>query len=238
MILQDSFTYRVTNEDGVFAIATVEVTIEPLFASAFENLNNVIAEETVAPTPEPEPAESTEEIPVAEELIGESDFSIEIRQEVPDIRPDATELEVVVPVSELENRETNVRFDELTALASIDVRQHNELESTEVDIQNATFSTVSVEILTNIRTTTAHDVVSNSSFSDGLARLEKDLEDSESFQRNRYQIANDTAIGISISTTAGVLAWALRGGALFASVMASTPPVSYTHLTLPTTPYV
>ena len=65
--------------------------------------------------------------------------------------------------------------------------------------------------------------MSNASFSDALARLEKDLEDSESFQRNRYQIANDTAIGISISTTAGVLAWALRGGALFASVMASTP---------------
>ena len=54
-------------------------------------------------------------------------------------------------------------------------------------------------------------------------QLEQDLTDTDTFERRRCEIAGDAAIGISISTTAGVLAWALRGGALFASVMASTP---------------
>ena len=223
LILQDSFTYRVTNEDGVFAIATVEVTIEPLFASAFENPNSVIPNEPAVPTPEPEPAESTSEEVPAEEAIDESDFSINISRGVPDSRSESTELDVVIPINEIENIDRVDRIEELLSLTSLDVRQHNELESAEVDIQNINFSTVSVEILTNVRTTTAHDVVSNASFVDALKRLGEDLEDSESFQRNRYQLANDTAIGVSISTTAGVLAWALRGGALFASVMASTP---------------
>ena len=223
MILQDSFTYRVTNEDGVFAIATVEVTIEPLFASAFENPNSVIPDEPAVPIPEPEPTDSTiEEAPI-EEAVGESDFSVNIDRGVPDSRSETTELDVVIPINEIENIDRVDRIEELLSLTSLDVRQHNELESAEVDIQNINFSTVSVEILTNVRTTKAHDVVSNASFVDALKRLGQDLEDSESFQRNRYQLASDTAIGISISTTAGVLAWALRGGALFASVMASTP---------------
>ena len=65
--------------------------------------------------------------------------------------------------------------------------------------------------------------MSNTLFAEALDRLGQDLEDTGTFERNRYELAGDTAIGISISTTAGVLAWALRGGALFASVMASTP---------------
>ena len=44
----------------------------------------------------------------------------------------------------------------------------------------------------------------------------------DTFERRRCELASDAAIGVSISTTAGVLAWALRGGARFATVMAST----------------
>ncbi|MEM7256399.1 MAG: hypothetical protein AAF404_03320 [Pseudomonadota bacterium] len=37
------------------------------------------------------------------------------------------------------------------------------------------------------------------------------------------EVANDATFGVSLSATAGILAWVLRGGALFASAMASTP---------------
>ena len=168
LILQDSFTYRVTNEDGVFAIATVEVTIEPLFASAFENPNSVIPDEPAAPIPEPEPTDSTiEEAPI-EEAVGESDFSVNIDRGVPDSRTTSTELDVVIPIREFENTDRGDRIEELLSLTGLDVRQHNELESTRVDFQNINFSTVGVEILTNVKTTKAHDVVSNASFVDAL----------------------------------------------------------------------
>jgi len=65
--------------------------------------------------------------------------------------------------------------------------------------------------------------VSNTSFAQALDQLGQDLTDTDTFERKRYEIAGNAAIGLSISITAGVLAWALRGGALFASVMESTP---------------
>ena len=145
----------------MFAIATVEVTIEPLFASAFENPNSVIPDEPAVPIPEPEPTDSTiEEAPI-EEAVGESDFSANIDRGVPDSRTTSTEQDVVIPIREFENTDRGDRIEELLSLTGLDVRQHNELESTEVDFQNINFSTVSVEIFTNVETTKAHDVVSN-----------------------------------------------------------------------------
>ena len=64
--------------------------------------------------------------------------------------------------------------------------------------------------------------MSNASFAQALDQLGQDLTDTDTFERRRYELASDAAIGVSTSTTAGVLAWALRSGARFATVMAST----------------
>jgi len=38
-----------------------------------------------------------------------------------------------------------------------------------------------------------------------------------------YKLAEDTILGASFSVSVGALAWALRGGAMFGSMMAFTP---------------
>ena len=226
-ILQDSFTYRVTNEDDVFAIATVEISVEPPLANAFEKPVIITPAEPFTPEPEPEPEIDTstvEDIPV-EESAGDSEFNFEFNaiERAAQNRTDSTELDVVLPINEIDLSDRNELFEELSTLADLAVRQHNEIQTADLNLQSATFNTTDIEFFIGVKTNSAHEVVSNASFAQALDQLGQDLTNTDTFERRRYEIASDAAIGVSISTTAGVLAWALRGGALFASVMASTP---------------
>ena len=60
-------------------------------------------------------------------------------------------------------------------------------------------------------------------FLHGLSQAQNDLELSQTESNRNFRLGNEIAVSVSISTTAGVLAWMLRGGALFGSLMAATP---------------
>ena len=124
-ILQDSFTYRVTNEDDVFAIATVEISVEPPLANAFEKPVIITPAEPFTPEPEPEPEIDTstvEDIPV-EESAGDSEFNFEFNaiERAAQNRTDSTELDVVLPINEIDLSDRNELFEELSTLADLAV---------------------------------------------------------------------------------------------------------------------
>ena len=77
--------------------------------------------------------------------------------------------------------------------------------------------------MTEINSSTAYEVATNRNFLKGLDQLGQDYEDTEQLNKTRYRVATDGTIGVSLGATAGILAWVLRGGALFASAMAYTP---------------
>ena len=104
------------------------------------------------------------------------------------------------------------------------VRQHNAFSYSEFNFDIASsISAATFNILTEVESVRTHDVVHNRKFVDGLERLEKDLQLSEEQNNQRYRLVTDGTIGVSLSATAGVLAWVLRGGVLFASAMTYTP---------------
>ena len=67
--------------------------------------------------------------------------------------------------------------------------------------------------------------IANRQFVNGLDVLGRDFENAGAESEARYRVVTDTGVGVSLSATAGLLAWGLRGGALFASLMSSTPIV-------------
>jgi len=107
-------------------------------------------------------------------------------------------------------------------LQGFEVRQHNENVSVYLFEDTVGYSVKSVEI--NIDThVPLSQVIYNQNFLSGLSKAQSDLESSQNETRRNFQLGNDVAVSVSISTTAGVLAWMLRGGALFGSLMAATP---------------
>ena len=57
----------------------------------------------------------------------------------------------------------------------------------------------------------------------GLTQLDNDFLELEDESGAGYKLAEDTILGVSFSVSVGALAWALRGGAMFGSMMAFTP---------------
>ena len=66
-------------------------------------------------------------------------------------------------------------------------------------------------------------VTSNPSFQKGLTNLENEFLEFAENDGARIQLAEDTILGASFSVSVGALAWVLRGGAMFGSMMAFTP---------------
>jgi len=219
-ILQDSFTYRVTNEDGIFSIATVAISIEPPVASAFDNTATAASPEA----PEETPEEETENEESSTEETNNTEFELNFGQPTASTVPDEPQPDlVVIPVQPFVSDAAFVNTHEYDPLGDIAVKQHNKVKYSTVATQDTSFNATSLEIFIDTIKTRQHDVVSNQNFLEGLNRFDKELEESGSGIERRYQLASDTAIGISISATAGILAWVLRGGAIFASVMTATP---------------
>jgi len=109
-------------------------------------------------------------------------------------------------------------------LAKLGVKKHNTVYYTELPDGVANLnSSAGADVLNDGDRRSSYQVVANKKFVDGLTRLDNDFENSEEQSNSRYQVASDAAVGVSISVTAGILAWVLRGGALFASLMTSTP---------------
>ena len=105
---------------------------------------------------------------------------------------------------------------------NLDIELHNALD----DITFATFSMeLRAELLVeiNLDETEMHEVTDNNYFRDALARVDRDLKDVSGNLATRYEVGTEAIFGVSLSATAGVLVWVLRGGALLASMVAATP---------------
>jgi hypothetical protein len=233
-VLEDSFSYRVTNEDGVYAIATVSVLVEPALGGALDTLNPEQPLITIPARPETNAEQgvqtttSTENIQAGsaseayidpfERVFGEAQAQAN--------QSDLNSIDEVATIvtgdyaSDAGNQMNSAIDDILDAIA---VKKHNITKITDLAESQVTISAFAVEILTEVKTLRPHDVVSNQQFLNGLKQLDDDFQYSEQNDGKRYQLANDATLGVSLSATAGVLAWAFRGGALFASAMASTP---------------
>ena len=249
--LQDSFSYRVTNEDGVHSVATVSISIEPPVANAFANPLTPLQEQIQLERDPIEQLRNPEEALQVEEALepdqgtdqtettntqDEDQSPIAERASSSQINFDLTENSVAflietdslyaidgVTTREIENFDPNQR-DRSQGLRDLGVRLHNSVEYTELQNYEVTsLNPLSFNIQTEIDARRVQEVVSNRQFLNGLKQLEQDVLESENAENKRYRLATDGTIGVSLSATAGVLAWVLRGGALFASAMAYTP---------------
>ncbi len=214
-VLYDFFTYRVTNEDGVYTIAQVNITIEAPIASAFAS----IPETPEAIQNELEsPAETTE---LTTEIV-ESQFPewelLALPAQHESSGTDVAEVLTNVELGPIEARVTLQNY-----LEELDVKQHNKIKHSALYNDSVAFNEARFEVYLDLNPTRLNDILSNDYFLEGLSRFDNDLLQSEEQRSKRHQIAVDTSLGISLSASAGVVAWLLRGGALFASAMASTP---------------
>ncbi len=230
-ILNDSFQYRVTNEDGIYAIATVKVTIEPPFGNAFDSTNSDSFSISTGSTSmgtdnnntengesshveEANEIESANTIPFEFEYLYTTDASTD--------SPEETGLADVETIGNDEIVDTLKQpFRDL--LAELDVRKHNTVNYTSISDDDVSTSVTDIEFFIELDSVRLHNVVNNENFVNGLDQLEQNLSEDEESELRRYRLATDITIGASVSVTAGLLTWALRGGALFASVMASSP---------------
>ncbi len=253
-ILQDEFTYRVTNEDGIFTIATVAITIEPPPAQPNQ------------PAPEPDPEPETEPEPAIAPAMEENvdpvanivpfPESVAEQTDIP-LAEEATEKEVVQATTEQpqENRlaevatplfpensvnedrtgdnstqvatqelpEVNTLQADFSTRESFEVTQHREVQGITYTNEPILLSAAIFELTLEVYVPSGNSASSNSIFLKQLAQVGDDFEKLEDQSGARYKLLEDTVLGASFSVTVGALAWALRGGALAASMMTLSP---------------
>ena len=113
---------------------------------------------------------------------------------------------------------------DVAGLGKLKVVQHNRVIFNQLShVSEAALSKSVFNILTEINTASKNNVVSAPRFADALKLLDNDFDEFENSSEVRAKFTADGTIGASLGATAGILAWMLRGGAVFASVMASTP---------------
>ena len=228
-ILLDEFRYRVTNEDGVFTIATVSISIEPPLEAVFA-VQPPLAQPTPPTELEPEPEPSPAPNPTSQTEEGVESVERQFEQSADIFGSPASEgteeqdqvsvLEVLRSV-QTDTNQVRVRSEETDTL---EVLQHNQLAETTFDADELnTVSSATIELVLEVKLPTVREVASNEGFLNGLSQLDDDLRDAESQTGARYRLAEESVVGVSLSVTVGALAWALRGGAVFASLMTVAP---------------
>ena len=245
--LEDLFTYQITNEDGDTATATVNITAEPEFSFAPE-LSFAMPEPGFQIPAAPSGAPVIEAVADSQSVVNANEADTQ-EDESPDETASsgnseadpanqseafsAAPVSATVPIdrqqttgSTASHRESGTLSASLLVerelLQSLAVRQHNQNDSIYLfeNTTGQTVSSVDIKIDSNI---SLSQVIYNKNFQSGLARAQSDLESSKDGTGRNFQLGDDVALSVSISTTAGVLAWMLRGGALFGSLMAATP---------------
>ena len=106
-------------------------------------------------------------------------------------------------------------------LVALEVIKHNSIRATELYNVGSELELQRIDVEFEIEDTRVG--ISNTNFLRALQQVDSDLQEADTEQSLKIQLSNDAVFGISISATAGIVAWALRGGALLASVMAATP---------------
>ena len=104
---------------------------------------------------------------------------------------------------------------------ALEVIKHNSIRATDLYDVSSELELQRIDVEFEIEDTRVG--ISNTNFLRALKQVDSDLQEAETEQSLKIQLSNDAVFGISISATAGIVAWALRGGALLASVMAATP---------------
>jgi len=218
-VLQDRFSYIVTNEDDISSTAYVDVEIEPAIASAFDTTP------PVAGSIEPEPAaETVEESNTTEEPVDKFKYEISIENDlIFPARSESGDADVVIQIRQLEQPSSQELSALYKTLEGLGVAQHNKVHGTELDHQTFELSDISESLLSVTKTNRPYEVVSNQSFLEGLEQLGRDLDDDEFRREGRIKLASDTVVGVTLSSTTGALIWLLRGGAIFTSALATTP---------------
>jgi len=239
--LDDFFVYTVTNHDGSSVSAKLSVTAEPVVASALNNpfdeipvtsssVNDTFSQEPLTETTIDEVVQSQESEEPDEMSENNASPASGPLSETPSFVTNNTTVFVETRQEEVTSAATTDIFDdhetllllERGNLQSIDVRRHNEIESINFTDQTANFRVTSIDLTIN-EVSSATESVSSRQFLEGLSRASKELESSQQDSRRQYELGGDVAVSISFSTTASILAWMLRGGALFGSLMAATP---------------
>lgn len=221
-VLQDLFTYRITNEDSVYSIATISISIEPPLAPAFEEL-------TLVEQPMPGSSAGFDERQVtesidAEEAKAEIDPSMgeileSLFEEPKAPEPDGRE-ETIITLDSYHGRE----FDSLTEILFggevLEVKKHNVVNQiATIGVTRIPAGTSDIEFNYDTR----RYGISNPNFLQSLAQLESDLADAPEEKRLTIKFAHETVLVISFGATAGVLSWVLRSGTLLGTLLAATP---------------
>jgi len=229
--LVDQFSYRIINEDGIFTVATVDILVEPPLASAFDSEADILSP-FVTSTPEtvdPDSAEDANEIEVVtieevskmiEEASGTSSAEFSFSTPSSAIREESLLQELGVSTFGFEQGDLQ-RDRSQTLLAALEVIQHNSVRAAEFDSFGVNVETQRIEV--EFLSDDQRVGITNTSFLQALKQVDSDLQEAESEKTLKIKLSNDAIFSLSISATAGVVAWALRGGALLASVMAATP---------------
>ncbi len=239
--LDDYFEYRITNEDGVSASARINITVEPAIAEAvnqpvnpnFEdtfptvtvtdsNNDNDTSELEVVSNESTEESEAApqETIPENLQFNGEPEYALSSTSTAVDVDYQINETDI--GISSTNTNYSRIIFIDREEYETLDVRKHNPLDEINTLGESVNLTVKSVELLVEFPSTAA-DIINSSNFQQGLTRVNNDLESMANSTRNKFQMGEDLVFGVSLSTTAGVLAWMLRGGALLGSMMAATP---------------
>ena len=237
-VLQDEFTYRITNEDGAFTLATVSISIEPpidaiLVGSVlpvdfpqvtpeFETETEIGTETGIDvetnTTPEQEQeqeqAEAEEEVDSVAEELGADFFGAPIAEAL------LTDRQVNLASSDSVIAQNVVsQSNRSSQLSTIEVIQHNEVTGV---LLFSTDSLVNDSVL-QISLDSELNRISYANYLRSLEQLDRDFTDAQSEEAVKTVLANEAIYGVTFSATAGILTWVLRGGTLLASAMASTP---------------
>ncbi len=253
----DFFIYRVTNDGGATATATVNIISEPQINSAIAAPLEIVTpfvtvpattantqQEQVSTLEVQQLTQVTDTLESTSETTASSDSEAVDADQQTDQSTLLSSEESLFSVSALPSTSSfanqpgalsNVTYTdydfELDAsiierdlLRSLDVRQHNETNSIVLfeNYKNTTVSVSSVDIRLDLPTSLS-EAANNKGFLRGISRAQESLESADCKERRRIEAGSEVAIGVSISTTAGILAWLLRGGALFGSMMTATP---------------
>lgn len=230
--MNDEFTYRVTNEDGVFTIATVSVAIEPRIAAAFEENSSPVTitektEDTTTEEPEEQEVVQANEEPEQTTEAEQEEEQEQVEETLPqfeeDVARDTRSTAVLGQFQARDLTDVNVRQTEFSARESIVVTQHQQVLETIEHAELQVLNQATYDIKLDVHIPSPNTVTSNPSFQKGLTNLENEFLEFAENDGARIQLAEDTILGASFSVSVGALAWVLRGGAMFGSMMAFTP---------------
>jgi hypothetical protein len=224
-IYEDQFSYRVTNEDGVFTIATVSIVIEPPIESAFGTKVEITVPEVEEEDDEKPEAAATEKLAEKEKnkvvekpLTDTGEFAPVFARAVDATRD--TDVASFFEFREIETIDSTVQTLNRGVAEIAAVKQHNRTELLSGSALQP-IGVASLEVWFEVYVPTAREVVENPYFLEGLSSYGEELEETNS--NPQIRISEELVLGASLSLSIGLVSWALRGGAVFASLMTAGP---------------